>query len=122
MKHSSLFFLALMFPLAACAADGPLVLTPVRAGGAVGGDSDAKGCIASAGYSWCARTNQCERPWELASSAGFPNSAEGFSKYCGTPAAAPAGSPAKPAASSPAKPAASGPAKQSGLPGQAPQA
>lgn len=36
-----------------------------------GGDVDRYGCRASAGYSWCARTKKCERPWELAEAKGF---------------------------------------------------
>jgi len=30
----------------------------------VGGDSDAHGCIRSAGYRWCASRSECIRPWE----------------------------------------------------------
>ena len=30
----------------------------------VGNDSDAHGCIASAGYTWCEPLQQCIRPWE----------------------------------------------------------
>ncbi|VVB57368.1 Bacterial extracellular solute-binding proteins, family 3 [uncultured archaeon] len=30
----------------------------------VGNDRDAHGCIPSAGYSWCAYSNSCIRPWE----------------------------------------------------------
>lgn len=48
----------------------------------VGGDVDAHGCKPSAGYSWCAKTAQCERPWELAKEHGFDNSAEGFEAFC----------------------------------------
>lgn len=48
----------------------------------VGGDRDAHGCIPSAGYSWCERTKQCERPWELAKEYGFPNTSEGFTEFC----------------------------------------
>ena len=48
----------------------------------VGSDSDAHGCIASAGYSWCERTNQCERPWELAALEGFNNTEEAYNNYC----------------------------------------
>ena len=48
----------------------------------VGGDRDAKGCIGSAGYSWCAKTNQCERPWGLAKAKGFRNSQRAFTRYC----------------------------------------
>lgn len=49
---------------------------------AVGDDRDVHGCISSAGYSWCERTKQCERPWELAEKHGFSNTAEGFAVFC----------------------------------------
>ncbi|KVL38079.1 hypothetical protein WS98_12365 [Burkholderia territorii] len=48
----------------------------------VGGDRDAHGCIGSAGYAWCERTQQCERPWELAKAHGFANSAQGYAQFC----------------------------------------
>ena len=48
----------------------------------VGGDRDAHGCIGSAGYAWCERTGRCERPWELAKTAGFMLSPEGFQTHC----------------------------------------
>jgi uncharacterized protein YbaP (TraB family) len=48
----------------------------------VGGDADAHGCRASAGYSWCEKTGQCERPWELAQSQAFENTREAFVLYC----------------------------------------
>lgn len=48
----------------------------------VGGDRDIHGCIASAGYLWCAKTEHCERPWELAERVGFENRQEAFEKYC----------------------------------------
>lgn len=51
----------------------------------VGGDSDEHGCKASAGYSWCESTQQCERPWELAEKVGFENTAEAFEEYCEAP-------------------------------------
>lgn len=47
-----------------------------------GGDADEHGCRASAGYSWCARTAQCERPWELAAKHGFENDAVSFANFC----------------------------------------
>lgn len=47
-----------------------------------GSDRDIHGCIGSAGYSWCERTKQCERPWELAASRGFENSAEAYQSFC----------------------------------------
>lgn len=48
----------------------------------IGGDRDAHGCLAPAGYMWCARERACVRPWELAKQAGFDNTAEGFAAYC----------------------------------------
>lgn len=50
-----------------------------------GSDRDAHGCIGSAGYSWCTRTAQCERPWELASQQGFELSADGYAAWCDAP-------------------------------------
>ena len=32
----------------------------------IGGDSDAHGCVASAGYTWCEPLNKCLRSWESA--------------------------------------------------------
>lgn len=49
---------------------------------APGSDRDAHGCIPSAGYSWCAHTNKCERPWELAKANGFENTREAYDKFC----------------------------------------
>lgn len=48
----------------------------------VGADRDIHGCIGSAGYSWCEKTAQCERPWELALKENFELSAEHFSQFC----------------------------------------
>ena len=48
-----------------------------------GADADEHGCRASAGYNWCAKTSNCERPWELASRSGFENNADSFDKFCG---------------------------------------
>lgn len=47
-----------------------------------GSDQDANGCKPSAGYSWCARTGRCERPWEVAKAQGFDNSWEAFRDWC----------------------------------------
>lgn len=47
-----------------------------------GSDQDAHGCKASAGYAWCARTRQCERPWELARRRGFDNTFAAFARFC----------------------------------------
>jgi len=40
------------------------------------------GCVAGAGYTWCAKANMCVRPWMLAHSVGFENTVEGFTQYC----------------------------------------
>jgi predicted amidohydrolase YtcJ len=56
------------------------VVRPVK--GLVGADADAQGCRASAGYQWCAKTNACERAWELAASKGFQASPEAFVEWC----------------------------------------
>ncbi|CZF83103.1 serine protease [Grimontia sp. AD028] len=48
----------------------------------VGADRDSHGCIPSAGYQWCAHTNRCERPWELAEVEGFDNTPELFEAFC----------------------------------------
>ena len=50
-----------------------------------GSDRDAHGCIASAGYTWCARTGTCERPWELSASREFDNDRVAFDLYCDNP-------------------------------------
>jgi len=54
-------------------------------GKTLGSDRDAQGCIGSAGFAWCERTTQCERPWELAEKHGFENSRETFDKFCKNP-------------------------------------
>ena len=48
----------------------------------VGAHEDAHGCRASGGYAWCARTNQCERPWELAQKERIENSQVAFEAFC----------------------------------------
>jgi len=48
----------------------------------VDNDRDAHSCIGSAGYSWCEKTQQCERPWELAKKHGFENTPESFATFC----------------------------------------
>jgi len=47
-----------------------------------GADKDAHGCIGSAGFKWCTKTNQCERPWELAKEKNFEKNAEAFDSFC----------------------------------------
>jgi len=48
----------------------------------VGSDRDGHGCIGSAGYSWCEKSQNCERPWEFASKNDFTNSSEAFDTFC----------------------------------------
>ena len=48
----------------------------------LGSDRDKHGCIGSAGYRWCQHTNQCERPWELATKVGIENTVKAYNKYC----------------------------------------
>lgn len=62
--------------LAACTRP-PLPAPPIT-----GGDRDAHGCIGSAGYSWCARSAQCERPWERAEAQQFELSQSAFDRSC----------------------------------------
>lgn len=50
-----------------------------------GADRDSHGCIGSAGYLWCAKENQCVRPWELAKDKGFENTESDFKQHCDTP-------------------------------------
>lgn len=47
-----------------------------------GSDRDTHGCIPSAGYLWCERTRQCERPWELARERHFELSESAFANFC----------------------------------------
>ena len=47
-----------------------------------GSDVDSHGCKASAGFSWCGKTNQCERPWELAKKENFKNDNASFNVFC----------------------------------------
>ncbi|WGY70501.1 hypothetical protein KEC55_26075 [Burkholderia cepacia] len=82
--------IACAFALSACAAQSSAPASaPAPADTAaqatppmVGGDRDAHGCIGSAGYAWCERTQQCERPWELAKAHGFANSAQVYEQFC----------------------------------------
>ncbi|HDS0948066.1 TPA: hypothetical protein QDZ34_004370 [Stenotrophomonas maltophilia] len=78
----------LVVALAGCARPAP---TPARtdtppAAPVVGGDRDAHGCIGSAGYQWCQRSQRCERPWELAQAQGLANTAEAIDAWCAAPA------------------------------------
>ena len=50
-----------------------------------GADRDPHGCIPSAGYLWCQKTANCQRPWELAAQHGFANTAENWQQFCKNP-------------------------------------
>lgn len=76
MRILLLIHITLLISLAGCASDNT-DKTKI-----LGADKDEFGCVGSAGYSWCARTKQCERPWELAKKAGFENTSESFENYC----------------------------------------
>jgi hypothetical protein len=52
----------------------------------VGADRDEHGCIATAGYVWCAREAKCVRPWELAEERGLEPGEAAFADYCDPPA------------------------------------
>ena len=67
-------------PVAGVVYKGKMILNKPKL---VGAEKDEHGCIGSAGYKWCAKTNQCERPWELAKKEKFDNTAEAFNGFCG---------------------------------------
>lgn len=68
--------LLLLLTLAAC------MRTQVPEPPLTGADRDAHGCIGSAGYSWCARSGQCDRPWERAAAQNFELSPSAFDQSC----------------------------------------
>ena len=63
MKKSYLLQIVLVACLTGCSLSDAVKSDD---GKSLGSDRDIHGCIGSAGYSWCGRSNQCERPWELA--------------------------------------------------------
>ena len=79
MRKSFLIKCCLIASLTACGADDS---AQPGVENKPGSDRDEYGCIRSAGYQWCERTGQCERPWELSASEGFENTSEGFLGYC----------------------------------------
>ncbi len=72
--------LALSVLLVGCAGQMPAAPDEARL---VGSDKDKHGCIGPAGYSWCAKTRQCELPWLLAEQVGLSNTSKNFAEYCG---------------------------------------
>ena len=77
MRAASMLLLPVLLGLSSWSVAGQESQPPV-----VGGDADDHGCRASAGYVWCHRTDQCERPWELAQSERFENTGEAFREHC----------------------------------------
>ncbi len=49
----------------------------------LGADRSPEGCITSAGYSWCEKTQQCERWWELTVKEGLQKDPSAFKAFCG---------------------------------------
>ncbi|GAA4902027.1 hypothetical protein [Ferrimonas pelagia] len=52
----------------------------------VGADEDEHGCKASAGFIWCARTEQCERPWQLGLRHQLEERPDAVAQFCAAPA------------------------------------
>ncbi|WP_242112160.1 peptidase [Luteimonas aquatica] len=88
MRLHAAMAVLLIAGLSACATDAPPA-APVADTPASppmpGSDQDAHGCKPSAGYTWCAATNRCERAWELAEAKGFERTPEAFDRYCKNP-------------------------------------
>ena len=78
MTYRSAGLLASLLLMGGCATQS----TPSSQTTTTGSDRDMHGCIASAGYTWCERTQDCERPWILAEEEGFNNTSLEFSAYC----------------------------------------
>lgn len=75
MKRAGLVSLVLMASLAGCSSNDPSV---------IGGYNGEYSCNQSAGYLWCEKTQECERPWELAAEVDFANTQANFENYCGS--------------------------------------
>ena len=83
MKSILLGAVVLTITLAVCGIAAAVSSAPDAK--AKGADRDEHGCIGSAGYSWCERTGECERPWELAEKHHFARSQEAFDTFCQNP-------------------------------------
>ena len=88
MRFLIIFSALFITSLTACETTVPVapVVSEAPEAKITGSDRDVHGCISSAGYAWCARTKQCERPWELAKKQSFAKTQEAFDKYCDNPA------------------------------------
>ena len=80
MRNAYITVLILVVSIVGCTSGGSTVSDSPST---VGSDRDEHGCIGSAGYRWCSRTEACERPWEIAEKAGFANTSTEFEEYCG---------------------------------------
>lgn len=80
MRLKLLFGIILILSITGC-----MDTSTSKKAGMPGSDRDEHGCIGSAGYSWCERTKQCERPWELSTKHGFPQTKEAFEAFCNQP-------------------------------------
>lgn len=76
------FVIPATFIMACLYGCGPNQDPDTERNGLPGSDVDEHGCIGSAGYQWCERSSQCERPWELAEKEGFENTRELFQAFC----------------------------------------
>lgn len=79
IKHSMIPALFILALINGCSFEEPL---NSKEKNTMGSDKNAQGCIPSAGYKWCARTEQCERPWEIAKHNDTENTSENFDFYC----------------------------------------
>ena len=79
MKKITLLSFICAVLLLSCAKESPKEPT------IVGNDRDKNGCIGSAGYIWCEKTAQCERPWELAKKENFELTDSSFNQFCHKP-------------------------------------
>lgn len=76
-----IFLCATLLVISLCGCGPDQSPDPAKSG-LTGSDRDEHGCIGSAGYKWCERTKQCERPWELSDKEGFENTPEAFKAFC----------------------------------------
>ena len=80
MRFTTFLSLFLVTTLSACSSTAPPQSTTA------GVDRTVNGCSPTAGYSWCTRTNQCERPWVLGKKEDFAQTKEAFDRFCENPA------------------------------------
>jgi hypothetical protein len=68
----------LILACGACADQPPPLDPPLP-----GSNYDAHGCVPADGYTWCQRTQRCERPWRLAQREWFDMNKQAYEGYCG---------------------------------------